>query len=183
MFNTWPACFEKQQQQLVNKFVFVIAGIVIVMAVLIALPSVSQQPASQDVTIEYNRQHLTKTGGGLLVTTQLETLTIDKDGSATYTKTDPRQKNLPVPQQFSLSRDELARIKGLVLETGFMDIPNTDYPQSQNASDFASYTLSIKTPDRQKTVNWVEPAAYDGTIPPLITNVGNQLDGIIASKV
>ncbi|MEO9364421.1 MAG: hypothetical protein ABI348_11025 [Nitrososphaera sp.] len=166
---------------MVNKFVFVIAGIVIVMAVLIALPSVSQQPAAQDVTIEYNRQHLTKTGG-LLVTTQLETLSIDKDGSATYTKTDPRQGNTPAPRQFSLSRNELASRKGLVLETGFMDIPKTDYTPSQNASDFASYTLSIKTPDRQKTVSWVEPAAYDGTIPPLITNVGEQLDGIIASK-
>ncbi|AIF83301.1 hypothetical protein NTE_01230 [Candidatus Nitrososphaera evergladensis SR1] len=166
---------------MVNKFVFVIAGIVIVMAVLIALPSVSQQPAAQDVTIEYNRQHLTKTGG-LLVATQLETLTIDKDGSGTYTKTDPREKNMPVPQRFSLSREEFAKIKGLVLETGFMDVPKTDYPQSENASNFASYTLAVKTADKQKTISWVEPDAYDGTIPPLITNVGNQLDGIIASK-
>lgn len=171
---------------MVNKFVFAIAGIVIVMAVLIALPSVSQQPATGDITIEYSRQHLTKAAGGqgesLLVATQLETLTIDKDGSATYTKTDPRQKSLPVPQQFSLNRDEFARIKGLVLETGFMDIPKTDYPQSQNASDFVSYTLSIKTADKQKTINWVEQGAYDGTIPPIITNVGTQLDGVIASK-
>jgi hypothetical protein len=174
---------------LVNKFIFAIAGIVIVMAVLIALPGVSQQPATGDITIEYSRQHLTKAAGGqgggasLLVATQLETLTIDKDGSATYTKTDPRQKNMPVPQQqFSLNRDEFARIKGLVLETGFMDIPKTDYPQSQNASDFASYTLSIKTADKQKTINWVEPGAYDGTIPPIITNIGTQLDGVIASK-
>ncbi|AIC17222.1 hypothetical protein [Nitrososphaera viennensis] len=169
---------------MVNKFVFAIAGIVIVMAVLIAIPNISQQPAAQDITIEYNRQHLTKTeGGGLLVTTQLETLTIDKDGSATYTNTDPRQKNMPVPQRFSLNRDEFTRIKGLVLETGFMDIPKTDYPQSQNASNnFVSYTLSVKTPDRQKTISWVEPDAYDGTIPSLITQVGTQLDGIIASK-
>lgn len=168
---------------MVNKFVFAIAGIVVVMAVLIALPNVSQQPApqQQDVTIEYNRQHMAKTGG-LLVTTQLETLTIDKDGSATYTKTDPRQSGAPAQRQLLLSSDELARIKGLVLETGFMDIPKTEYPQSQSASDFASYSLSVKTPDRQKTVNWVEPDAYDGTIPPLITNIGNQLDDIIASK-
>ncbi len=163
---------------------FVIAGIVIVMAVLIAFPNVSQQPAARDITIDYTRQHMTKAEAekGLLVTTQLETLTIDKDGSATYTKTDPREKNPAAPQQFSLSRDEFAKIKSLVLDTGFMDIPKTDYVQSQNASNFVSYTLSIKTQETQKTINWVEPSAYNGTIPPIITNVGTQLDGIIASK-
>lgn len=130
---------------MVNKFVFAIAGIVVAMAVLIALPNVSQQPQSsqqQDITIEYNRQHMAKEGG-LLVTTQLETLSIGKDGSATYTRTDPRQGSAPASQQqqLSLSADELARIKGLILETGFIDVPNTDYPQSQNASDFLSYSL------------------------------------------
>ncbi|HVX02570.1 MAG TPA: hypothetical protein VHA09_05410 [Nitrososphaera sp.] len=174
---------------MVNKFVFAIAGIVVVMAVLIAFPNVSQQPPAsqqQDVTIEYNRQHMIKEGegGSLLVTAQLETLSIDRDGSATYTKTNPSQGGAPAShqQQFSLNADELARIKGLILETGFMDIPNTDYLQSQNASDFLSYSLSVKTPDRQKTISWVEPDAYDGTIPPLITNIGDQLDGIIKSR-
>lgn len=163
---------------------FVIAGIVIVMAVLIAIPNVSQQPTARDITVDYTKQHMIKTDAekGLLVTKQVETLTIDKDGSATYTKTDPSQKNSAVPQEFSLNRDDFAKIKSLVLDTGFIDIPKTDYVPSQNASNFVSYTLSIKTQETQKTINWVEMGAYNGTIPPIITNIGTQLDGIIASK-
>jgi hypothetical protein len=164
--------------------VFVIAAIVIVMAVLIAIPNISQQPAAKDITIDYTRQHMRKTdaGKGLIVTSQVETLSIDKDGSATYKKTDSTQKNSAIPQQFSLNRDDFTKIKSLVLDTGFMDIPKTDYVPSQNASQFVSYTLSIKTQESQRTINWVEPDAYNGTIPPLITNIGTQLDGVIASK-
>jgi hypothetical protein len=171
---------------LVNKFVFAIVGIVIVMAVLIAMPNISRQPSDNDIAIEYARQHQTKTEGGqekgLIVTTQLDTLNIDKEGAATLTITDPRQNNIQVPKHFTLNGQQFARIKGLILDTGFMDVPKTDYPQSQNASNsFISYTLSIQTTNRQKTISWVEPDAYAGSIPPIITNIGTQLDGVIAT--
>lgn len=126
---------------------------------------------------------MAKTGKtGLLVVTQLDTLAIEKDSSATYTKSDPHLASKPSILRFSLNGEEYSRIKGLLLETGFMDIPKTEYPQSQNATKFVSYNLVAKTADKVKSVSWVEQAAYEGTIPPLVLNIGTQLDGLIASK-
>lgn len=164
---------------MVNKFVFVIAGIVVVMAVLIALPNV-MQPA-QDITIKYDRQNVTRTDG-TFVATYIESLTIARDGSATYSGYDPRLQSIPQEERFTLSNEEFGRIKALVLETGFMDIPTADYLQSDDAGEFTKYALVITTADGQKTFNWVNPEAHEGTIPPIVLNVGAQLDQIASRR-
>jgi hypothetical protein len=197
---------------LVNKFVFAIAGIVIAMTVLIALPNIypkssnlgggnsnnnnNNNGANKNITIEYNRQNQTTGANGLVITRQLETLAIDKDGQVTYTKIDPNQKNAPSPQHFTLGGEQFSRIKSLILETGFLDIPNTDYPLSKSASNFVEYTLSIavkgSTPDqdRQKTISWAQEqlqnaaATTNGasTAPAIITNIQSLLDDVISKR-
>jgi hypothetical protein len=164
---------------LVNKFVFVIAGIVAAMAILIAIPNITQ-PA-EEITIKYNKQNVTRNGETPVVT-YAESLTIDRNGAATYTGYDPRTRILPQEQRFTLSSDDFGSIKGMMLETGFMDIPVTDYPPSSNAGEFTSYSLVITTAEGQKTFSWVNPEAHDGTIPPIILNTGDRLDQIIARQ-
>lgn len=154
-----------------RKFVLVLAGVVAVMAALIAIPNLNQPPQAP-LSIEYSRQQVVRTDRGL-VTQSAELLSIAEDGSATYTQVGGQETRI------SLSSEELGRIRGLILETGFMQIPATNYPQSDDATDFTRYTLRVSTHDGQKTFNWVNPEAHDGTIPPIIINIGAQLDAIM----
>ncbi|NWG36132.1 hypothetical protein [Nitrososphaera sp.] len=154
-----------------RKFVLALAGVVAAMAALIAIPSLNQPP-QEALSIEYSRQNVTRTDQGL-VTQSAELLSIAQDGSATYTQAGGQERRIP------LSGEELGRIRGLILETGFMQISATNYPQSDNATDFTKYTLRVSTDEGQKTFNWVSPGAHGGVIPPIITNVGSQLDAIM----
>ena len=61
-----------------------------------------------------------------------------------------------------------------------MEIPRTDYSQSEGAQDFTQYSLVVTTAEGQKTFAWVNPEVHDGTIPPIILNVGAQMDQVIS---
>lgn len=156
---------------MVAKFVFVLAGIVAVMAALVAIPNIMQPPVTGFV--EYRRTHIPAAGevaaGGSI-------LAVASDGSATFSVSGSSDK------KFSLTSEELGRIKGLVLETGFMQIPKTDYPAREGAADYTAYLLTVTAEGKQKTIRWVSPGAHDGTIPPIILNVGAQLDDLIERK-
>ncbi len=159
------------------KFAAVIAGIITVMGVLIAFPNLNQQPNTDQVSdfkIEYSKQRLVRSEAGSLAASSAELLTIDNSGLAAYSTGQSPEK------QMQLSREEFGRIKGLILETGFMQIPRTDYLQKEGLSEFTKYTLRVTAEGSQKTVNWVDAASYEGTIPPIISNVGLQLDSVIA---
>lgn len=154
-----------------KKFVLVLAAAVAVMAVLIALPNLSQEPQSA-LGIEYSRQQVERTDAGL-VTLNADLLSIKEDGSATYTPVGGQERNITV------TGDELKRIRALITETGFLQIPVTNYPLSEDATEFTRYALRVRTDDGQKTFNWVNPEASAGIVPPIITNVGSQLDAIM----
>lgn len=164
-----------------NKFALAIIGIVAVMAVLIALPNITQQqPATGDLGIVYSKQRMTKIGDDF-VATKVELLNISKDGAATYSEADPRLKVLPINERFQVDKDDHNRLKGLILETGFIQIPRTDYLQvAEGVDGYTRYTLTVSTGDTQKTFNWVD--AYDGTVPYLIETAGTELDAIIEPK-
>ncbi|MEW5839573.1 hypothetical protein [Nitrososphaera sp.] len=170
-----------------NKFALVIIGIAGAMAALIAASYALQQPAGKDglVELEYTKQQMTmRDGSGEFVAGRTEVLTIAKDGSATYRLTDPAFLSQPQEKKFSLSSEEKGRLKGLILETGFMQIPDTDYPQKAGVANFTSYTLKATAVEggESKTLKWVNQQARDGTIPPIILQVNSQLDSIM-SKV
>ncbi len=158
------------------KFAAVIAGIITVMVVLIALPNLNRQSNTDQVSdfrIEYSKQRLVRSETGLAASSA-EILTIDSRGLATHSAGQSDEK------QLQLSSEEFGRLKGLILETGFMQIPRTDYLQKEGLSEFTKYTLKVTAEGSQKTINWVDAASYEGTIPPIISNVGLQLDGVIA---
>ncbi|HEX6067320.1 MAG TPA: hypothetical protein VFZ05_00840 [Nitrososphaera sp.] len=154
-----------------KKFVLVLAAAVAVMAVLIALPNLSQQP-QQALSIEYSRQHIERTSEGS-VTRSAELLSIAQDGSATYTLVGGPERTV------AITNEEMDRLRALITETGFLQIPTTNYPQSEDATDFTRYTLRVSTNESQKTFNWVNAEASTSIVPPIITNVGSQLDAIM----
>lgn len=163
-----------------KKFLIAIAAIVVVMVALIALPGVSQPAAGIDVS--YERQRMSRSGSEH-VATNSEVLHISKDGSATYSSSDPRTGSFPAEKQFSLNSEEMGSLRGLLLETGFMEIPQGDYLQVRDgAGDYTQYTLTVKTDTATKTFTWADSDVSKVTVPAIITKAGFQLDGLIQSK-
>lgn len=165
------------------KFALVIIAIVAVMGAFIALPTVLQY--SNELGIEYTRQRLSYSSAGPSspVVESTEVLSIADNGAVTYTVTDgeghrTEEKLLP------LDIDEQRRIKGLILDTGFLQIPQTEFaPARIEEGEVMQYTLKLDVEGNQgqKTMRWAEP--YEGgTLPPIISNIGSQLDRIIESR-
>ena len=162
------------------KFPIIIAAVVAVMAALVLLPGLDRQGEPTDqvqIEIDYTKRNLTRTAGGVLATASAEVLAIRNDGSAEYSRVAP-EGTISDRQSFSLSGQEMSRLKAL-FGSGFMQIPITDYPQREGLANFTKYTVTVKVDGSSKTISWVNPEAYDGTIPPVIANTGSRLDAVI----
>ncbi len=160
-----------------TKFLIVIAAVVAVMAALVLLPSFNKGPATTDQTqmsLEYNRQHLSRIENGQFAATSAEVLTIGNDGSAKYRKL----VGAPDEKAFTISSDDLKRLKDLIVGTGFMQIPDANYQQKEGLASVTQYTLKVSADGSTKTINWVDPDSND-SVPSIIGNVGEQLDNII----
>jgi hypothetical protein len=160
-----------------TKFLIVIAAVVAAMAALVLLPSFNSKPATDQtqMSLEYSRQHLSRIENGQFAATSAEMLTIGNDGSAKYSKL----VGAPDEKTFRISSDDMKRLKDLILETGFMQIPDANYQQRQGLASVTQYTLKVSAGGSTKTINWVDPNSND-SVPSIIGNVGAQLDDIIS---
>ena len=174
---------------MVAKFPVVIAAVVAVMVALILLPSFNNNnksttsaDAQAQLKLQYDRQQLSRREpNAVLGATSADMLTIENDGSAKYRKL----VGAPNEKTFTITSDEMRQLKGLILDTGFMTIPATDYTQKEGLANVTKYTIKVNANSRssgnnEKTINWVDPDSYNGTIPPIIINVGSTLDSIIS---
>lgn len=169
---------------MVNKFLIAIAAIVVVMAVLVALPSIGgQNNSTQELRMNYVRDHIARMESGLVDVTTREVLAIANDGSVTYTRTDFYPTTTTDERRFSLSSDELKRLKALIFETGFLQIPITSYEEKQGLANYTRYQIAVYQGDSPETFNWFNPEASQVQVPPIITNIGSQLDAIIERHV
>lgn len=207
-----------------NKFVIVIAAIVGVMAALVFLPGInsknggsdssnsgisqSSAPSSSDVliTLDYGRQNITgeflPSAGTLNQTgAPSDLLTVSADGSAKFMRFNGNS-SLPNEKDFSLTSDEMSRLRALILDTGFLQIPDADYQRLDNVTNYSRYSLDIHIVNSRgfgtsgdnssgltsaipssttKTIAWVDVNATRGVVPPIIRNIGSSLDSIISS--
>jgi hypothetical protein len=162
---------------MVNKFLVAIAGIVAVMAVLVAFPRIGSQPAElqQDLSIDFSRQNPTRIEDGRLVAASAEDLSIRNDRSAVY-------RNLTgtlEEKRFTISNEEMNKLKGLIIGTGFMQAPEADYPEKEGLGNLTRYTLRLTSGDNSKTISWVNLEASEAAVPSIVRNIGTQLDDII----
>jgi hypothetical protein len=162
---------------MVNKFIIIIIGVIAAMATLVLWPGVGSQN-TQELRMDYIRDHIGSVESGLDVATR-EVLTISNDGTATYTRTDFYPTQTTDERRFSLSGDELKRLKALVFETGFMQIPVKSYEEKQGLDNYTRYQIAVYEGDSPETFNWFNAEASQKPVPPIITNIGAQLDGII----
>jgi hypothetical protein len=162
---------------MVNKFLVAIAGIVAVMAVLVAFPRIGSQPAElqQDLSIDYSRQNLMRIEDGRLVAASAEDLSIRNDRSAIYRNLTGTSEE----KRFTISNEEMNRLKGLIIGTGFIQTPGADYPEKEGLGNLTRYTLRLTSGDSSKTISWVNLEASEAAVPSIVRNIGTQLDDII----
>lgn len=159
-----------------KKFLIAIAGVVAIMAALILLPGVSRQGGN--VTIEYHRDTVIRMESGLYDVGERQTLTINNDGSAKYVG--PGSQGEPqVERRFSVGSEEMKVLRELFLNTGFMQIPTTNYEERSGLANFTRYELTVLSGDDSQSIRWVNPEASNTSVPSIVINAGSRLDAII----
>lgn len=163
---------------MVNKFLIAIASAVAAMAALVLVPSFNSSPEQQqDLSIEYTRQNLTRLEDGRVVAAS-EDLVIRPDRSAVYRNLTGRSDI----KQFTISSEEMNSLKGLVITTGFMQVDGADYPQKEGLASVIKYTLMLRSGADTKTITWINLEASKDAVPPIVRNIGAQLDAIIERR-
>lgn len=159
-----------------KKFLAVVAAVVAVMAALVILPGIFSQ--GESLMLEYSRSNVSQIQGGGYETVEQHILNIRQDGSATYALLD-REGVQVVERQFSVSGDEMKVLRELFLNTGFMQIPASEYAERPGLANFTRYRLDIQSGDESKSFLWVNPEAGFGNIPSIVVNAGSRLDAVI----
>jgi hypothetical protein len=164
---------------MISKFAIAIIVGAVIMIALVLFPGFDQSPEGTRLDLEYSKQVLTRSGNGSLFAANAQLLVIREDGSATYTNI--TGSNIE-EKSFTVSREEPESIRGLILETGFMQIPVNELPQQEGLANFTKYTLKAQTDTGSKTISWTESEFIDDDPPALIDAIRDQLEGIISEN-
>ena len=172
---------------MVKPIVLVIAAIPAILAILIAIPLITQTEIpysasnSNDVIeIEYAKYQLKKISFGVterVGAQKTEILLIKNNGEIKYSVT---ENSYPKPDVKSfLDEQKLRKLKALIKETGFISIPSESFPIRDNVTDFQKSNIKVTLNGRINQINWPEQNATDKFIPPIISMVESQLDNIV----
>ena len=172
---------------MVKPIVIVIAAIPAILAILIAIPLMTQPEIpysasnSNDVTeIEYAKYQLKKISFGVterVVAQKTEILLIKNNGEVKYSVTE-NSYSKPDIKSF-VDEQKLRKLKALIKETGFISIPSESFPIRDNVTDFQKSNIKVTLNGRINQINWPEQNATDKFIPPIISMVESHLDNIV----
>jgi len=164
---------------MVKPVVLVLAAIPGIVAVLIAVPMLTQveipySAANPDdrLELEYTRHQLTTVSFGIterVGSERSEILRISPDGGATYGVIENGQA-LP-EKRFSLSEEQMLRITAFVKETGIVSIPAESFPVREGQTDYTRSTLKVILNGQHKQISWPGQNVTDSFIPPIITQL------------
>lgn len=167
---------------------FALGAIPVVIALLISVPlltkneiPISAANSFDRLDIEYTKHQLKTIDYGVTERTgaqKTEILTIKNDGEIKYSVTE--QGYLQPDIRSQLDEKKLNKIKALIKETGFMQIPSESFPILENATEFQKSNVKITLNGRSQEIHWPEQSATSGFIPPIITMVEAELDQIIS---
>lgn len=163
----------------------VLAALFIVVPQLLRpeIPSVAVNPEDM-MTLEYTKEHLKKISFGLTQSIGADTaevLTIQNDGSTIYSLT--KNGNSEPDVKYQLTSDELKQLKSFIKETGFMDIPDTDYQIKPDLNEYEEYGLQATLNGKTVNLHWPDQNSSQQFIPPIITQVQSNLDDIIGEII
>lgn len=172
---------------MVKPIVIVIAAIPAILAILIAIPLLTQPEipysasnSSDVMEIEYAKYQLKKISFGVterLGAQKTEILLIKNNGEIKYSVT---EDGYPKPDiKSTIDEQKLRKLKALIKETGFISIPSESFQIRDNVTDFQKSNIKVILNGRINQINWPEQNATDKFIPPIISMVESQLDNVI----
>jgi hypothetical protein len=164
------------------------AVIPIIIALIIAIPKISpggeQTSSSQmDVRIHFVNETMKRISFGVtenIGAQRTESLLVNNDGTAIYTLNVEGEKGSQ--SRFQIGSDELKRVKALIIETGFIQIPKEKFEPRDDASEFIKYTLSVSVNGNAKTIQWVDEQSAKDFAPSLLTNLADIFGKIIRAQ-
>ena len=165
-----------------SKRILIAVGVVIVIiALVIAVPKIS--PSGQGATntptemrIEFINEEMKRVSFGVtesIGALKSETLTITEDGTAFYNVNVEGERRSQT--KFQADAQELKRIKALIAETGFMQIPKEQFDARDDVTEFTRYTLTATLGSSTKTIQWVDEESSKDSVPALLTRLKDSL--------
>jgi hypothetical protein len=166
---------------IVSKKLLIAAAVIpIIIALAIAIPKIS--PGNQtantplDMRISFVKEDMKRISFGVtenIGSQKSETLIINNDAIAFYTLSVEGEKGSQT--KFQVDEQELKRIRALITETGFMQIPKEQFEPRDNVTEFTRYTLTASFGSSTKTVQWVDESSSKDTVPALLTMIRDTL--------
>ena len=172
---------------MVKPIILVIGSIPVILALLIVIPMLTSTGIptsainpSDKIQVEFTKHDLRIVSFGVTEKTVADTtqiLTIENDGTVQYTeiKKDGNQSQITS----SISNEQLQKLTALIKETGFMLIPKESFPIKDSVESYTKFTIKITLNDEQTQIFWPEQDATEKFIPPIVTMLESELEGII----
>ena len=172
---------------MVKPVVLAICAIPVIFAILIIIPMftstgipISAINPSDRIYIEFTKHDLRIVSFGVTdktVADSTQLLTIENDGTIQHTeiKDGVNQSLL----KSSISDEQLQKLTALIKETGFMSIPKESFPIKDDIESYTKFTIKITLNDAKIQVFWPEQDATEKFIPPIVTAIESELEGII----
>ena len=172
---------------MVKPLYLAIGSIPVIVALLISVPLITKNeiPISaansfDNLDIEYTKHQLKKISYGVterVGAQKTEVLFIKNNGDLKYSLTDQGYTQPDIRSK--LDETKLNKIKALIKETGFIEIPSESFPIMENVTEYQKSNVKIILNGRENQIHWPDQNATSGFIPPIITMVEFELDGII----
>ena len=177
--------------KMVKPVVVGIAAIPVILAILIIIPMVTMEeiPTSainsyDNIQIEFTKHDLRLVSFGVTDKTladSTQVLIIEDDGTIQYTEIKDGVNQSQI--QSSISDEQLQKLTAMIKETGFMSIPKESFPIKNDIESYTKFTVKITLNDEKIQIFWPEQNATEKFIPPIITAVESELEGIISKII
>ena len=176
---------------MVKPTVIAICSIPVIFALLIAIPMltstdipISAINSNDKLEIEFTKHDLRIVSFGVTdkaVADSTRVLIIENDGTIQYTEIKDGVNKSQITS--SISDEQLQKLTALIKETGFMSIPKESFPIKDDVESYTKFTIKITLNDARTQIFWPEQDATEKFIPPIITMLESELDGIISQII
>nr|AIF21485.1 hypothetical protein [uncultured marine thaumarchaeote SAT1000_05_A05]AIF21607.1 hypothetical protein [uncultured marine thaumarchaeote SAT1000_05_B05] len=177
--------------KMVKPTVIAICSIPVIFALLIAIPMltstdipISAINSNDKLEIEFTKHDLRIVSFGVTdkaVADSTRVLIIENDGAIQYTEIKDGVNKSQITS--SISDEQLQKLTALIKETGFMSIPKESFPIKDDVEIYTKFTIKITLNDARTQIFWPEQDATEKFIPPIITMLESELDGIISQII
>ena len=173
---------------MVKPVYLILGAIPVIAAILLVTPLLlkNEIPTSaanytDNIEIEYTKHQLKKISYGIterVGAEQTEILYIKNDGDLKYSLS--TSGYLQPDIRSKLDTPTLDRIKALIKETGFIEIPSESFAVMDNVTEYQKSNVKVTLNGRVNQIHWPEQNATADFIPPIITMVESELDKVIS---